>query len=46
MGLKPTDVGILLQQGEGSKLEYKEAPSSSLARYEFDAGCQSGGGDE
>ena len=32
MALTRSDIQTLLQQGEGSTLEYKEAPSASLAR--------------
>lgn len=41
--MRPTDLDILLHEGEGSMLEYKESFSSSLAR-ELVAFANSAGG--
>ena len=41
--MKPADLNILLREGEGSMLEYKEALSSSMAR-EFAAFANTVGG--
>ena len=41
--MKQTDLDILLWEGEGSMLEYKESPSSSFARDLVSFANSSGG---